>query len=60
MAGDRGGWLGGWDVGLMPGILSELDIKGTLSLRFLFPYIKGLDPLNTVNTLQTIFLPPNP
>ena len=34
-------------------------VKGTLSLRFLFPYIKDLDPLNTVNTVKQLFLPPN-
>ena len=27
-------------------------LKGTLSLRFLFPYIKDFDPLNTVNTVK--------
>ena len=32
--------------------------KGTLSLRFLFPYIKDLVPLNTVNTVKQIFSPP--
>ena len=36
------------------------DLKGTLSLIFLFPYIKDLDPLNTVNTVEKLCLPPNP
>ena len=40
-------------------ILPKEAIKGTLSLRFLIPYIKDLDTLNTVNTVNKLFLPPN-
>ena len=41
-------------------IILSLGFKGTLSLRFVFPYIKDLDPLNTVNTVNKILLSPNP
>ena len=44
-----------------PNICTQKNaLKGTLSLRFLFPYIKNLDPLNTVNTVNKLVLPPNP
>ena len=37
-----------------------LVLKGTMSLRFLFHYIKDLEPLNTENTVTKLCLPPNP